>query len=72
MKKTKGYYLGKLMLLSATELLWVILLFSATYKLFSLSYLTIILYTIELIVFIPVLMDTLSLETNRFMHILKQ
>lgn len=72
MKKTKGYYLGKLMLLSATELLWIILLFSVTYKLFSLSYLTIILYTIELIVFIPVLMDTLSLETNRFMNILKQ
>ncbi|MBR3840517.1 MAG: hypothetical protein IKM20_05225 [Erysipelotrichales bacterium] len=72
MKKTKGYYLGKLMLLSATELLWVILLFATTYKLFSLSFLTIILYTVELIVFIPLFMDTLSLETNRFMHILKQ
>ena len=72
MKKTKGYYLGKLMLLSATELLWIILLFATTYKLFSLSYLTIIIYTIELIAFIPTLMDTLSLETHRFMHILKQ
>lgn len=72
MKKTKGYYLGKLIALGFMEVLWIILLFSVTYKLFSLSYLTIILFTIILIINIPFLMDSISIEANHFKHILRQ